>query len=62
MNGPPLGKPVRLAHSRGCDQYGNAVYHNEDGKLIARAQKPDGTGLYEFEIVAFELLRPGRYT
>jgi len=40
----------------------HAVYHDTDGKLIARAQTPDGTGLYEFEIVAFELLGPGRYT
>ncbi|MCK0143178.1 hypothetical protein [Aliiroseovarius sp. F20344] len=36
----------------------HAVFH-KDGKLIARAQKPDGTGLYEFEITGFELIGPG---
>jgi hypothetical protein len=41
----------------------HAVYHNEDGKLIARAEKPDRSALYEFEITGFELLEPGvRYT
>ena len=37
----------------------HAVFRNEDGKLIARAEKPDGTEMYEFEIVGFELLSPG---
>ena len=37
----------------------HAVYHNDEGKLIARAMKPDNSELYEFEIVAFELVQPG---
>lgn len=39
----------------------HAVYTNEEGKLIARAERPDRSELYEFEITAFELLAPGRY-
>lgn len=38
----------------------HAVYRNEDGALIARAEKADQTGMYEFEILGFELLEPGR--
>jgi len=30
-----------------------AVFRDDDGKLIARADKPDGE-LYEFEIADFE--------
>jgi hypothetical protein len=37
----------------------HAVYTNEDGKLIARAEKPDQSGMYEFEIVGFEVLEAG---
>lgn len=37
----------------------HAVFHDPEGKLIARAQKPDGIGLYEFEITGFELIGPG---
>jgi len=37
----------------------HAVFHNEDGKLIARAERPDRNGFYEFEITGFELLQPG---
>ncbi|MGI9386921.1 MAG: hypothetical protein ACR2OX_05775 [Methyloligellaceae bacterium] len=37
----------------------HAVYRNEEGKLIARAEKPDNTEMYEFEIRGFELLQPG---
>ncbi|MEC9264632.1 MAG: hypothetical protein RLW87_22205 [Alphaproteobacteria bacterium] len=37
----------------------HAVFYAEDGTLTARAQKPDGSGLYEFEITGFELLQPG---
>lgn len=37
----------------------HAVFRNDDGQLIARAAKPDGT-LYEFEIQAFELLETGK--
>lgn len=36
----------------------HAVFRDDDGKLIARAQKIDGS-LYEFEIAGFELLEPG---
>ncbi len=36
----------------------HAVFRDDAGQLIARAQKADGT-LYEFEIAAFELLSPG---
>ena len=36
----------------------HAVFHNEDGKLIARAERPDRNGFYEFEITGFELLQP----
>ncbi len=37
----------------------HAVYQSDDGKLIARAEKPDRSGMYEFEIEAFELVVPG---
>ncbi|WP_299860126.1 hypothetical protein [uncultured Roseobacter sp.] len=37
----------------------HAVYTNADGKLIARAEKPDRSDMYEFEITGFELLSPG---
>ncbi len=37
----------------------HAVFRNDDGQLIARAAKPDGT-LYEFEIKGFELLETGK--
>lgn len=36
----------------------HAIFTGEDGKLIARAQKPSGE-FYEFEIVGFEILEPG---
>lgn len=36
----------------------HAVFRDDEGRLIARAEKADGT-LYEFEIKAFELLEPG---
>ena len=36
----------------------HAVFRNDAGKLIARAQKVDGS-FYEFEIAGFELLEPG---
>lgn len=38
----------------------HAVFRNDAGKLIARAEKGDGSGLYEFEIAGFELLETGR--
>jgi len=37
----------------------HAVYTNDEGKLIARAEKPDRSGMYEFEIVGFEVLEAG---
>jgi hypothetical protein len=37
----------------------HAVYTNDDGKLVARAEKSDQSGLYEFEIKGFEILQPG---
>ena len=37
----------------------HAVFYSVEGTLTARAQKPDGTGFYEFEIIGFELLQPG---
>lgn len=38
----------------------HAVYRDERGKLIARAEKPDRSAMYEFEIQAFEILEPGK--
>ena len=37
----------------------HAVFRNDEGKLIARAAKPDGE-LYEFEIKGFEILEAGK--
>jgi len=37
----------------------HAVFTNEDGKLIARAERPDRNGMYEFEILGFEIVEPG---
>ena len=37
----------------------HAVYVGEDGKLLARAERPDRNGMYEFEILAFELVPTG---
>jgi len=31
------------------------------GQLIARAEKGDGSGMYEFEIKGFELLQSGQF-
>ncbi|WP_270729639.1 hypothetical protein [Shimia sp. Alg240-R146] len=36
----------------------HAVFH-KDGKLIARAERGDRNGYYEFEITGFELKGPG---
>lgn len=41
-------------------QTAHAVFHNDDGKLTARAERADGSGLYEFEITGFELIGPGQ--
>ena len=38
----------------------HAVFRDDEGKLIARAEKPDRSGMYEFEITGFELLELGR--
>lgn len=37
----------------------HAVYTREDGTLVSRAEKPDRSGMYEFEITGFEVLQPG---
>lgn len=37
----------------------HAVFRNDDDKLIARAEKADRSGMYEFEIKAFEILQHG---
>ena len=38
----------------------HAVFRADDGKLIARAMRPDNSALYEFEILGFELLESGK--
>ena len=35
------------------------LFHNDEGKLIARAEKPDRSDMYEFEITGFEIIGPG---
>jgi hypothetical protein len=37
----------------------HAVFHNGEGQLIARAERGDRNGYYEFEITGFELVGPG---
>ena len=37
----------------------HAVYYSDQGKLIARAMRPDNSELYEFEITGFELVEAG---
>ncbi|MEL6233432.1 MAG: hypothetical protein AAFR46_03405 [Pseudomonadota bacterium] len=37
----------------------HAVFRNEDGQLIARAEKADQSGMYEFEIAGFEIVPSG---
>lgn len=37
----------------------HAVFRDDEGRLIARAETSDGSGLYEFEIQGFELLQAG---
>lgn len=37
----------------------HAVFRDSGGKLIARAEKADRSGMYEFEIKGFEILGPG---
>ena len=37
----------------------HAVFRNDEGKLIVRAEKANGE-LYEFEIIGFELLETGK--
>lgn len=36
----------------------HAVFRDSGGKLIARAEKADRSGMYEFEIKGFEILGP----
>ena len=36
------------------------MFHNPEGKLMARAEKSGGSALYEFEITGFELIGPGQ--
>ena len=38
----------------------HAIFRNDDQKLIARAEKADLSGMYEFEISGFELLESGK--
>lgn len=38
----------------------HAVYTNDQGKLVSRAERPDRNGVYEFEIIGFELIETGR--
>lgn len=37
----------------------HAVYHNAEGKLIARTERPDQSEMYEFEITSFEVVQAG---
>lgn len=37
----------------------HAVFRSEDGVLLARAEKPDRSGMYEFEIASFEVVAAG---
>ena len=37
----------------------HAIYHDPNGKLIARAEKPDRSDMYEFEITSFEVVQAG---
>ena len=39
----------------------HAVFYNDAGKLMARAERPDRSGMYEFEITGFELVAPGEH-
>lgn len=37
----------------------HAIFHDSEGKLIARAEKGDRNGYYEIEISEFEMIGPG---
>lgn len=37
----------------------HAIFNAPDGKLIARAERPDQSEMYEFEITSFELVQTG---
>ncbi len=37
----------------------HAVYWSDDGRMIARAMRPDNSALYEFEITGFEVVTAG---
>ena len=38
----------------------HAIFHDDQGRLIARAEKPDRTAFYEFEIESFEIVEAGK--
>jgi hypothetical protein len=37
----------------------HAVFRNDEGRLMARAETPGRDDMYEFEITGFELVGPG---
>ncbi len=37
----------------------HAIFHDAEGRLIARAEKPDRSDMYEFEINSFEVVSAG---
>lgn len=37
----------------------HAVFRDDEGRLMARAERPDRNGFYEFEITGFELVPAG---
>ena len=37
----------------------HAIFHDPDGRLIARAEKPDRCDMYEFEIASFAPVEAG---
>ncbi|MEL6289982.1 MAG: hypothetical protein AAFQ42_06170 [Pseudomonadota bacterium] len=37
----------------------HAVFRDENGALIARAERADQSGMYEFEIAGFEIVPAG---
>lgn len=55
---------LQYTHSHGSHCHraihtAHAEIRNDEGKLIARAEKSDQSGMYEFEIKGFEILQPG---
>lgn len=37
----------------------HAIFRDDKGRLMARAEKPDRSAMYEFEILGFELVPTG---